>query len=237
MNSTPAATRRARPLRRGLSSLLVVSLLLCALAPHAPAAAQSGRRKTAPQSPVPPPTPDEPGAKPAPTKNISIVATFIVYEDENVNFSTIASQRNIVGKSFYDRLRQSPSVEVSLGGRGTRGEARDRAKKETKAHVVLVQIEEDLAAPRNPGNSRDRLGRTDPGDYAIRVSVYAPTTGDLKYNDIIHPRPYRSAGSVGGIPVPVPVGRLPGEYQLMQAARDAADRLLARFEIQRPPEN
>ena len=235
MNSTPAATRRARPLRRGLSSLLVGTLLLCALAPHAPAAAaQSGRRKTERQSPVPQPTPGEAEPARAPAKNISIVATFIVYEDENVNFSTVASQRNIVGKSFYDRLRQSPSVEVSLGGRGTRGEARDRAKKETKAHVVLLLIEEDLSAARN---SRDRLGRTDPGDYAIRVSVYAPTTGDLKYNDIIHPRPYRSAGTVGGIPVPVPVGRLPGEYQLMQAARDAADRLLARFEIARPPEN
>ena len=237
MTSTPAATRRARPLRRGLSSLLVVSLLLCALAPHAPAAAQSGRRKTERQSPVPQPTPDELGTKPAPAKNISIVATFIIYEDESVNLSTVASQRNIVGKSFYDRLRQSPSVEVSLGGRGTRGEARERAKKETKSHVVLLQIEEDMMSARNPGNSRDRLGRTDPGDYAIRVSVYAPTTGDLKYNDIIHPRPYRSAGSVGGIPVPVPVGRLPGEYQLMQAARDAADRLLSRFEIARPPEN
>lgn len=236
MTSTPAATRRARPLRRGLPSLLVASLLLCALAPHAPAA-QSGRRKTERQSPVPQPTPGEAEPARAPAKNISIVATFIVYEDENVNFSTVASQRNIVGKSFYDRLRQSPSVEVSLGGRGTRGEARDRAKKETKSHVVLLQIEEDMMSARNPGNSRDRLGRTDPGDYAIRVSVYAPTTGDLKYNDIVHPRPYRSAGTVGGIPVPVPVGRLPGEYQLMQAARDAADRLLARFEIARPPEN
>jgi len=236
VTSTPAATRRARPLRRGLSSLLVVALLSCALAPHAPAAAQSGRRKTERQSPVPQPTPDETKPAPAAAKNISIVASFVVYEDENVNLSTVMSQRNLVGKNFYDRLRQSPSVEVSLGGRGTRGEARDRAKKETKAHVVLLLVEEDLSVARDP-RQRDRLGRTDPGDYAIRVSVYAPTTGDLKYNDVIHPRPYRSAGTVGGIPVPVPVGRLPGEYQLMQAARDAADRLLARFEIARPPEN
>lgn len=245
MVNTPLETARARMTRRSFASLLLVALCLCALVPSL---AQSGRRKTDPsrQSPVPTPTPaaepqGESESQPArAAKNASIVATFVVYEDDSLelNFSVAGSQRDIVSRTFFERLRQSSAVEVTAGGRGTRGTARERAKKESTAYAVHLQLEEDMISARDR-QQRDTSGRNEPGMYALRVSVYAPSTGDLKYSDIIHQRPYRPTARVGGIPVPVPVGRerIPGEYQLAQVARDAADRLLSRFDIARPPEN
>lgn len=248
MANTPSRTERARTTRRRLLPLLLAALSLCALAPGAWAAAQSGRRKTDPsrRSPVPTPTPAAPEpqgeseSQPRAAKNTSIVATFVVYEDStlDLNFSVNGSPRDIVSSTFFARLRQSPSVEVSAGGEGTRGTARDRAKKERAAYTVHLQLEEDVANMR--GNRReDALGRRDPGIYSLRVSVYEPGTGGLKYSQTIQQRPYRPTTRVGGIPVPVPVGRerIPGEYQLAQAARDAADRVLAHFDIPRPPDN
>ena len=252
MVNTPPETSRARPTRRGLSWLLLAALSLCALAPGAWALAQSGRRKTDPsrRSPVPTPTPaaaepqGESESQPArAAKNVSIVATFVVYEDENLelDFSIAGSQRDVVSRTFFERLRQSPSVEVTAGGTATRSVARDRAKKERDAYVVHLQLEEDRMIARERQQQRDPLGRNDPGIYALRISVYAPGTGDLKYSDLVNQRPYRPTTTIGGIPVPVPVPvgreRVPGENKLAQVARDAADRLLSRFDIARPPDN
>lgn len=253
MVNTPSAvaarTRPNPPSRRRLLPLLLAAVALCALAPGALTAAQSGRRKTEPsrRSPVPTPTPaaasepqGESESQPRAAQNTSIVATFVVYEDANLdlNFSVNGSQRDIVSSTFLARLRQSPSVEVTAGGEGTRSTARDRARKERVAYTVHLQLEEDLANVR--GDRReDALSRRDPGIYSLRVSVYSPGDGGLKYSQLIQQRPYRPTTRVGGIPVPVPVGpeRIPGEYQLAQVARDAADRVLAHFDIPRPPDN
>ena len=239
MNKTPNGTARAR---RAYSIHILLAFILLIVAPIAPAsAAQSGRRKTDParQSPVPPPASAEPQGESESQprraeKNQSVSASFVIYEDENalLDFS-IMSQRDIVGATFFDRLRRSPAVEVVRAGRGSRKDARDRARKESTAHVVLLQLEEDMTA--RTGQS----GRTDPGTLSLRLYVYAPTSGDLKFTEYISQRPYRSGTSVGGVRLPVPVSRerYPGEYQLAQAARDAADRLLSRFDIARPPDN
>lgn len=244
MTTTPAGTRRTTGV---ILSLVIVALALCALAPGAWTAwAQSGRRKTDParQSPAPTPTPSaeprgESESQPrGASKKQGVVATFVVYEDENLMLDfSITSQRDIVGATFFDRLRQSPAVEVARGGKASRKEARDRAKSESAAYVVLLQLEEDMMSSRTSGSGQ--VGRADPSNLAIRLYVYAPGSGDLKYNDLVTQRPYRSTTSIGGVRLPVPVGRerYPGEYQLAQAARDAADRLLARFDIMRPPDN
>ena len=243
MTKTSAGTERARHI---FALLLLIAFCLCALWPIGPAAAQSGRRKTAPakQSPAPPAPSVEPQGESesqprrAP-KSQSVIATFIVCEDEQAFLnSSITSRRDIIGATFFDRLRQSSSVAVERGGKATRSEARDRAKKEREAYVVLLQLEEDMMAGRGAG--QQQIGRMDTSNLALRVYVYAPGSGDLKFTDYVTQRPYRSSTSVGGVRIPVPVRgaeRYPGEYQLAQAARDAADRLLSRFEIARPPEN
>lgn len=247
MTKTPVGIKRARLVRRGLSLSLLAALALCALAPAAWVAAQSGRRKTDParQSPAPQPTVPSAGAgesesQPSPkAKNQTVAATFVVVEDENLFLDISATyQRDIIGASFFERLKQSPVVAVERGGKASRKEARERAKKEREAYVVLLQLEEDMMATRTGGTNAS--GRVDPSYFAIRIYVYAPGSGDVKFTDTVSQRPYRPTARVGGVRIPVPVSgpeRYPGENQLAQTARDAADRLLARFDIQRPPEN
>ena len=84
-------------------------------------------------------------------------------------------------------------------------------------------------------------GRVDSRTLLLKTYVYAPKTGDLKYADTIYQRPYRETATIGGVRVPVPgtrgVERYPSQRQLEQAARDAADRLMSRFNVTLPPNN
>jgi hypothetical protein len=116
-------------------------------------------------------------------------------------------------------------------GRGPRrrSEAREQAKKQETAYVVFFQMDESGYS----GTSTDAYG------IVLRTYVYTPKTGDLKYSDTMYQRPYYDSARVGGVRVPVPtrrVERYPSQFQLEQAARDAADRLLSRFNITPPPE-
>jgi len=140
--------------------------------------------------------------------------------------------REEITETFLRRLGQASGVSAVPAGRATRKEARDRAKSEREAFVVLFQIEEDSFAA---GSS----SRSDPRTFVIRTYVFAPQTGDLKYQDTIHQRTYRDTATIGGVRIPVPtrtVERYPSELQLKQAARDAADRLLRRFNVVLPPD-
>ena len=125
---------------------------------------------------------------------------------------------------------QASNVEVKDGGRGRRQEARERAKKEEVAYVVFFQLDE---------TGMGGMSSTDSRGLALRTYVYTPKTADLKYSDTMFQRPYQDTARIGGVRVPVPTRRAeqyPSQHQLEQAARDAADRLLSRFQIAPPPE-
>ncbi|HEX8293044.1 MAG TPA: hypothetical protein VF570_14895 [Pyrinomonadaceae bacterium] len=206
-----------------------LALLVCFCA--AGASAQSGRKA---QKPLGLPTekekPADPAAKPAEAKKVEALVNFVVVKDDTLTmgFDTIA--RDSVAAAFFDRLRRGGGVEVKDGGRGRRPEARARAKKEDAAYVVFFEMEESGMS----GTS------TDARSLALRTYVYTPKTGDLKYSDTIYQRPYQDSARIGGVRVPVPsrrIERYPSQLQLEQAARDAADRLLSRFQITPPPEH
>jgi len=223
----------------GLGALLLPALL--AWVWTAPASAQSGRRRPAPISPVETPTP--PAAREQQGESESVprggsekkatVASFVVFENDDAFLSIDRVSREDITQTFLRRLEQASGVSAAPAGRATRKEAHDRAKSERDAFVVLFQIEEDSFAA---GSS----SRSDPRTFVIRTYVFAPQTGGLKYQDTIHQRPYRETATIGGIRVPVPGGRrierYPSELQLQQAARDAADRLLRRFNVTLPPD-
>ncbi|HEX7956277.1 MAG TPA: hypothetical protein VF508_04995, partial [Pyrinomonadaceae bacterium] len=62
----------------------------------------------------------------------------------------------------------------------------------------------------------------------------------LKFTDLVYQRPYNDSARVGGVRIPVPsrrVGRYPSQFELEQAGRDAADRLLSRFQVAAPQDN
>ncbi|HEX8336715.1 MAG TPA: hypothetical protein VF621_08290 [Pyrinomonadaceae bacterium] len=205
------------------------ALLACLCAAGAPA--QSGRKA---QKPVGLPTaqakPADPGDKQAEAKKVEALVNFVVVKDDalSMGFDTLA--RDGVARAFFERLKQAGrDVEVKDGGKGRRQDARERAKKEEAAYVVFFQIDETGMT----GMSTDARG------LVLRTYVYTPKTGDLKYSDTMFQRPYQDTARVGGVRVPVPsrrIERYPSQHQLEQAARDAADRLLNRFQVTPPPE-
>jgi hypothetical protein len=214
--------------------LKTAALLLLALAFGAQGAwaAQSGRKGAKSPSPVPSePAPQgesesESGPKPNTSKRPDALVSFVVMRGDEGILMVDSLARDGVSEQFLRRLGSSQAVSVTNAGAGTRGEARKRAKDETAAYVVLFQLDEE-----GYGGS---TGGTNSRALIIRTLVYAPKTGDLKFTDTVFQRPYRPTARVGGIPVPVPtrgIERYPSQHELEQAARDAADRLLSRFNI------
>ena len=218
----------SRAVAFGAAALIITAAAFCA----AGALAQSGRKA---QKPLGLPTeaakPGDPAAKTPETKKADVLYTFVVVKDDtlSIGFDTLA--RDGVNAAFFERLRRAGrDVEVKDGGKGRRTEARERAKKEEVAYVVFFQMDETGVG----GTSS-----TDTRGLVLRTYVYTPKTGDLKYSDTMFQRPYRDTATIGGVRVPVPsrrIERYPSQHQLEQAARDAADRLLSRFQITPPPE-
>lgn len=227
---------------RALAALVVFVLALMAGPQAADAREQSGRRKAAPASPVPTPTPvpvepageSESVPRGSEGKRPGVVAGFIIIENDNFITDIDRFAREDVLEAFTRRLGQSSSVEVAPGGKGTRKDARDRAKSESETYVVLFHLEEEAA-----DRGMQSIGRADTRTLVIRLYVFEPKTGNLKYSDVIHQRPYRDTATIGGVRVPVPgrrIERYPSERELKQAAHDAADRLMSRFHVILPPE-
>jgi hypothetical protein len=213
--------------------LLKTAALLLALCCGAQGArAQSGRKGQKSPSPVPADaapqgeSESESGPKKDTSKRPDALVSFVVMRGDEGLLMIDSFARDGVSEQFLRRLGQSQAVSVTNAGAGTRSEARKRAKDESAAYVVLFQLDEE--------GYGGGTGGTNSRSLVIRTLVYAPKTGDLKYTDTVYQRPYRPTARVGGIPVPVPtrgIERYPSQHELEQAARDAADRLLGRFNI------
>lgn len=222
--------RFATTLAHLVTTLALVAAALCC----APAAsrAQSGRKAQKPVGlPTEAPKQGDAAAKPA-SKKPEALYSFRVMRADDATFGIDPLARDGVGAAFVRRLGQSTAVEVTDAGKGRRQEARARAKEEKKAYVVLFQLDEQAGDMS--------VGGADPRTLVFRTYVYAPQTGDLKFSDTIYQRPYRDSARVGGVRIPVPTRRAeryPSQYELEQAAHDAADRVLSRFSVTPPPEN
>ena len=217
-----------------LAAAFAITTALCLCLGTAASRAQSGRKAQKPVGlPTEAPKPGETApAKPEAKKTEASLSLVVIREDVS-GFGIDPMARDGVGAAFVRRLGQSAAVEVTDGGKGGRGDARKRAKEEKKAYVVFFQLDEQ-------SGDMSSVGRTDSRTLIIRTFVYTPQTGDLKFTDTIYQRPAYDSVGVGGVRVPVPtrrVERYPSQRELEQAARDAADRLLSRFQVTPPPEN
>ncbi|HKG13797.1 MAG TPA: hypothetical protein VKB12_10670 [Pyrinomonadaceae bacterium] len=249
--NSPATRARVRtpdfPATRALVALAaLVAVALCAFALTNVAGAQSRRapRPAATPTPEPTPTPEEsqgeseskPRGTGASTKEPGVVVSFLILENDNPMMSLDYMARDDIWKEFLERLGKARSVSVTQGGKATRGEALKRAKLEREAYVVLFQMEEERESMGDAS-----IGRVDSRNLLLKTYVYAPQTGSLKYADTIYQRPYRDTATVGGVRIPVPgsrrIERYPSQRQLEQAARDAANRLMAHFNVTLPPDN
>jgi len=219
------------PSRARAAVFFAAALFIAAAFCAAGALAQSGRKAQKPLGlPTEKPTPADPAAKPAEPKKQEALVTFVVVKDDTLSIGVDTLARDGVNRAFFERLKQvGLSVEVKDGGKGRRNEAREQAKKQETAYVVFFQMDETGYS----GASTDMYG------IVLRTYVYTPKTADLKFSDTMFQRPYQDRVRVGGVGIPVPtrrVERYPSQYQLEQAARDIADRLLSRFNVTPPPE-
>jgi hypothetical protein len=252
--NNPATRVRVRALHfalhfsapRALFALVLLSALaLCAFALTNGARAQSRRAPRPATTPTPEATPEatpqgESESQPrgsASKKDASIIASFNVLEDDDIMMSFNYTARDDIWKVFIDRLSKSRAVSVSQGGTATRGQARERAKSERDTYTVVFQIEEQRELSGDPS-----MGNADARAVVLKTFVYEPKTANLKFADTIYQRPYRESTTIGGVRVPLPTGtrrieRYPSQRQLEQAARDAADRILSRFNVLLPPDN
>ena len=242
--------RTSRPVlqRRGPArvsrALVLLAFALCLSAAAGVAGAQSGRKKTPPLSPAPTPspTPEEQGESESegrPKREPSTEASFIVYQaDESFPFIDHTAQE-LVMESFMRRLTRSKDLSATRGtGKLSRKQAQEIAKKEPEAYIVLIDFEQEAGESGRGGVG----GQADTRGLVIRTYTYEPNTGTLKFVDYTSQRPYRPTTTIGGVRLPLPVPgtrieRFPNELQLEQAAQDAADRIMRRFNLRLPPDN
>lgn len=244
--NTNAATASLLRASRRAAALVLILIALAAFASSFDASAQSGRRSQKPGSPVPTPTP-EPTPEQGESESIprggqrpnsTALLTLSVFESDDSQHRVFTEVREMVMESFLARLTRSPSVSAARGGsRMSRGEAQREAKNSKDTHVLILELAEDVQF------GRESIGRADTRQLVIKLWLYEAGTGALKYTDTIWQRPYRETATIGGVRLPVPtsrtrrIERFPNELELEQAAREAADRTMMRFDIILPPDN
>lgn len=194
--------------------LIVALVAVSACAVHA----QSGRRqpRTTPAAPVPTPTP-EPTPTPKQEKEDPGIS-FLVGIDRSGSFASYPfSFYDAVLQGCSDRLSAHSSAKVSVIGELSRGEALKKAKAETTAYVVLLQLKQE-AMSSSSSNSYDQL--------EIEYVVFAPGTSKIATSGRSYPNANRKGPLIIG-----PTGRgstsaVYTEQLLRYAAEDAAERIL-----------
>jgi len=184
-------------------------LAFCALSVQA----QSGRRqvKPPPAAPVPTPTPE---ATPVPKKEVKNELVFFVGADRDSSYASLPfSYYDAVLQGCASRLRAGASADVEVSDHDVnRGEAIKKAKAETKAYVVWLNLTIDSMA-----RSYD--------DLVLEFIVYAPETAKL----VTSGRSYltgRRAGPVVVDPNPRRTSGLYREELLKRAGEEAGDRII-----------
>ena len=189
----------------------ILLLALCALTVQA----QSGRRqaKPPPAAPVPTPTPE---ATPTPKKEVKKDdLLFFVGADQNSGYQSLPlGYYDAVLQGCASRLRAGSSASVEVSERDVnRGEAIKKAKAETKAYIVWLNLTIDTMA-----RSYD--------DLVLEFIVYAPETGKVVTNG----RSYLRGQRAGPVTVdPNPRGTNSGIYRqelLKRTGEDAGDRII-----------
>lgn len=217
------------PLPRLLATNFAIGFIVSfALISAATAMGQSGRRvrKSAP-APVSAPEPTLSPANPAQKEKPAL--TFIVGMDRYNGFSNIPLYfYDSVLRSCAERLDDATAVKVEVAqGEMNRGQAVTRARAEKEDCVVWLQLKVDSMSA-DPGivNNLNQL--------YLEYWVFAPTTAKLVTSGRTYQQGYRKGGVVVG---PSGSGRSNttySEYLLKQAAREAAERILAHFQIHAP---
>lgn len=184
-------------------------------------AAQSGRRVRRP-APAPVSTPEPTPAPNKPAEKRKAAFTFIIGMDRYGDFSRIPLYVSSgVLRTCAERLNDPESVDVEVASRDiSRGDAILRAKSEKEAYVVWLRLAPETFSGRTGVND-------DPYNVSIEYTVLAPTTAKQVTSGRTFPGAYRK----GGVILSPKTSGVYGDYQLNQAAKAAAERILDHFHI------
>ena len=211
---------------------LLLLLFTCGFAQSGRAPKRSPAATPSPQSSTTssPPIEEPPDASSAAHKKPATRALFL-RAVKYIPSANVTVETNIAFKGFIERLREIAGVDVLVSSEGTRKQAMDLAKAEKDAYVLWMQLELDVADTESANAS---IGPINPGCLLVSYHVYAPQTGKVKTQGRVYQPGYQSrcVGSpLHPSPFPDTRGqkRLPIEYTLQQAGREAANRLAQAF--------
>lgn len=206
------------------SSIKFFLALVCLLFAFSSIAhAQSGRKtpKQTPSPPVPAPATAAPPANNSQPLQLPLIVTRYV-AGINISFQTRIAQDAVL-----ERLQKSQSVTARGGGEMNRAEARKRAQADTKSYVIWLWLEPDMA---DIGRAQAGIGRVNSRSLVLSYIVFTPGTGKIKTQGRVYQRTGQITMSGGGV-LGIPTGRLPSEFLLREAGREAADRILTELDV------
>ena len=201
----------------------VIGMLLCGLV----VSAQSGRRGATKSTTTAPsvsgPKEVDVSAKPQKPAKLQLM---IGIEDPNPMNNTPYYLSETVINACIARLDDSAEVTVKgASHHWTRGEAIKAAREEKERFVVLLQIGSDTAdAGRQTSNGAN--------DLYVSYEIFEPITGKIRQRG----RASHGIYKIGNVGVSGPTtsskrSAVYSEYAIKQSARDAAERILAAFDI------
>jgi len=186
--------------------------------------AQSGRKSNSTSSPTTKTTSPTTEArtterKPAPAPKVQL----LVGVDRNALFNNVPFYvYDMVLADVIRRLRDAEVVFTTSADRMSRSEGVKAAKHEKDRWVVVLEIRSIYAdSGRQVASNQDEL--------AVDFTTIEPETGKIKRSGQTHQHIYPN--SRGGIQLPSKNVGGYSEYSIKQAALEAADRILAGFDI------
>jgi hypothetical protein len=204
--------------QRQRQMLLLIAIVLCSwTAAHA----QSGRRGTGTSTTS---APSVSGPKTIEKKPETKRIQMLVGIDKHEAFATVPLYLyDTVLDNCVRRLGEADIVLPTLAGSDmNRGAAIKAAKQETVRYVVLLHIGSEYAdAGKQVKNGQDEL--------YVEYTVFEPETAKVKASGRTHQHIYQTGR--GGVSLPSKSSPIYSEYAIKQAAREAADQILERFDI------
>jgi hypothetical protein len=196
-------------------SILVAIVFASGVAAYA----QSGRRSTS--KPAPPVAgPEKAPAKKAEAPKLQ----FLVAAEDPSPFNSVPSFFSYtVLDTCIERLGDAPGVAATPAARRmNRAEAIKTAKEEKDRFVVWLQVSDEFM------DSSPQVRNTSQRLY-VNYIVLEPATGKTKTSG----RTYQGTYKVGNVGISGPPSRnaVYSEYEVKQSAREAAEKVLAAFQI------
>ncbi len=197
-------------------SLVVSFAIVCALGCLSTTTAQSGRREQKSKTvaaPTPEPTPTPTVSSEAPQPLFRLIVGMEKYDSfSSVPLSTFSS----VLRNCSGRLDEPNWIKVEVAQASmSRGDALKRVKAERDSYVVWLHVREDTMSSNRPGTENNAY---------IEYAVFSPVTAKILISGGTYPR----RGNANVVLGPTTSG-MDGDYNLNKAARDTADKIIAKL--------